>query len=746
MRPAAFALVLFALVAFVIAPLRFGGNTVAVSPGTDLDAVLATLAVSTSVDKLLTEPAAFYDTAILYPDRTQLRSTEPFLGFALLALPLRFAGLSDTDTYEVLRWLLIALPLAYGYFLYRALGVGTAMATAGAVLIWAHGELLFGIERLQVLSIPLIVPAIYHALMASRSERPLGHAVGLFAFVALYPLCGAVNATIVALGALLALPWLLKAMFALRRQGRLAWCVVPVVLAVIVDVAALWPWLTDRADLRTYGLDEFLDVKHWNSVRVPATVDLVPVYIRSLVGPGMGAAILLLIAMSTGRFVRRSGTPPPQRHGTSLATATYLLPVLVTGAASVAASLFRAGEGTTWWVRLAFHAACWVSLAVFWMRQLRWSPARNGLQETAAMVSLGVGAFLCLMAFGPVWISNPHGLANHVLGALLQVVPPLKLIREYHRLWVFGGVALAIYLAVRLDIRLRERPLWAQAVAAALIVAAGLSPLYTRQLVASAPIEAPAHLVNLASHSRGSGGLFIHQEMYWNTRLGIFLIAAARAIGRPVVNGYLGIMPPYFPYATSVLHRFPEPEALWLLYRWKVDTVVALESAAPVAPSPMIEETFSDGTGSVWEIRAEAARIEHPSEAHDAAGQGLTLREVTWAAADSISPRAVLVEVPGGFRARRVQVQFRPSVVAQIPDAIDVFAVVDGAKGPRVNDGQSGQWIHSLAAAALIRRESPVAAIDILGAETTAAPHQSFLVEFRNSNSPPIERVMLVGQ
>ena len=96
-------LLFLSLVAFLVAPLSYGDKTVLVPPTHELDATLASLLVADGGRQAAdADPAGFYNTAILYPDRTQLRSTEPFLGYALLALPLRAAGRPATSTCS--RW------------------------------------------------------------------------------------------------------------------------------------------------------------------------------------------------------------------------------------------------------------------------------------------------------------------------------------------------------------------------------------------------------------------------------------------------------------------------------------------------------------------------------------------------------------------------------------------------------------------------------------------------------------------
>ena len=69
---------------YALAPFTFGDKCVWGPPDHELDAVQESLLVADGMNKLLTRPLAYYDTAILYPDRNQLRSTEPFLGFAIV--------------------------------------------------------------------------------------------------------------------------------------------------------------------------------------------------------------------------------------------------------------------------------------------------------------------------------------------------------------------------------------------------------------------------------------------------------------------------------------------------------------------------------------------------------------------------------------------------------------------------------------------------------------------------------------
>jgi hypothetical protein len=193
------------------------------------------------------------------------------------------------------------------------------------------------------------------------------------------------------------------------------------------------------------------------------------------------------------------------------------------------------------------------------------------------LVSAGLGVFLSLVSFGPVYGTNRyHPVASGITTVLLDVVPPMKSIREFDRFWIFGTLFLALYAVVTIGRALRGHARPIRGIAVAVLVAAAGASLYNRRLVASPAIEAPEDFVAFAAKSTSRGAIYVHPYMKWNSRSGVLMIAIARELGRPIVNGYLGINLPWFSYAANVLHRFPDPESLWLLRKWKVETVVSL--------------------------------------------------------------------------------------------------------------------------------------------------------------------------
>jgi len=727
----------FAAAARLMAPFAPERARVLVPPDRYLDATLATLVVADGVDKLQSAPRRFYDTAILYPDRTQLRTTEPFLGFALLALPFKTVlRLDDADVFEMLRWTMLWVALVYAFWLFRAGGVDVCLSAAGAVLCLCQPNLLIGIARLQLLSIPLLLPVAYHALMVWAGRRPQTvHAVALFAWLALYPLFGILNAVIAVVAAALLLPLLARASVDLWRERRLPALAVPIAAAVLVDAIVLAPWLFDRADMSVYSSPAFLAIKRWNPTFVPLRVSQLTAFVEAPVGIGITTAFGIVAALiAAARVSWRRGQALQAPAPTQVTrTHTWTVPALMAAMAVLASYGVTRDEVVG--LGVAFDAACVLALLAWWRAQARVSrPGQHGdLAPLIAVASAGLAVFLALVSFGPVYVSNRHPLASGITTALLEIVPPMKAMREFDRAWIFAVLFASIYAVVTIACMLRRRPLIRGCAAALLLAAAGIA-LSSRPLVASPPIEAPMDLVTIAARSPRTGALYVHPYMKWNSRSGVLMIAIARALRRPIVNGYLGVEPPWFAYATEVLHRYPDPEALWLLGTWKVDTVLTLVGDVQLE---QLTSPFGQGDAAVEEIPP-AADLRHPSRGA-APANGETRVDGAWTDADREGTRVVRVVAPGRFAVSGVEIHFEPTPASLMPASVDIYEAA-GARRTRLNEGQSGQWLRSLAADALLRREWPVATVMLTG--PTQGPLE---LDFHNAANPSVARIVLAG-
>ncbi len=742
-REFALVLLLFGVAAYGVAPFALGEKTALTIVDRDPDAIQQCLLVGAGMDRLLTHPGSYYDTAVLFPDRNQLRTTEPFLGYALLGLPLRvLTPLNDVDIFEVLRWTLAFVSLLYAFKLFTLMGITPALAVAGAVLCISQADLLTGIERLQLLSIPLVIPVLYHFLRAWQTLRAR-HSVALFAFAALYPLCGMVNGVIVAMAAIFLLPLLVRMLLVAPRRPRLVACVLPILLAAAVDVAATGPWLLDRADLKAYERSDFLQTKRWNPMQVPIPIGDVPGFVAARAGIGPAAALSLLAGLLMIRRRREEPGASAETGRIDVPDQAFLWLPLLSGVAILVGTAYFPRSTAVSVLTVAFNAACYLALLLLWRRQATLPLATNGsgLAPVGLILSGGVGVMLCLMSFGPIHASNNSLLATHLMKLLLQILPPLASIREFERIWIFGLLFVSIYATLRLGIALRSsRPITRTIVAAA-IVGAALVTMHNRDLVATSPVEAPRDFIDLASTSKGRGALYVHPYMRWNTLSGVLMIPIAKELGRPVVNGSLGIAPPWFGYATSVLHRFPDPEAMWLLRTWHVETVVSLVGAVPRADPASLRLVFERRNGAVYEIVSRGGDAPHPSGGTCEAADGDSSFRIGASPAELTGEgSSITLFAPGGFKASCIEVHFRLSAVDWVPASIGVFATRDGRRA-RVNLDGSGEWLESLAAEALVRRAPPVAAIRLNGPVSGRID-----LACSRSARPPVDHLVLRGQ
>ena len=735
-------LVFFGLVAYAIVPFSATERVALVPPGLEMDATQTTFLVAIGIDKLLTDPASYYDTAILYPDRTQLRSLEPLLGFALVGLPLRtLLHLGDVDLYEVLRWLVIFTSLTYCWLLFKATGVGSALSVAGAVACLSQPSLLNSIERLHIICIPLLLPVLFHGLMVWIDQPPrFGHRLGLFVWVALYPLCGMINATVCVIAGVLMLPWLWMMISGLWRHRRLGALAVPIVAAIVVDVVLLSPWLFDRGDLRVYGSPEFLSIKNWWPTPVPLRTGQLAASLEARVGFSILAAMAALLGtltLSRRLALPRTGMPSKASarvSGLHLWTVPLLV-IIVTVLAS-----YGITRATATWPGVLFDVGCAAALAAYWRVQMQLPAARDvqGLAPHLIVIGAGLGVFLALVSFGPAYESNRHFLANGLTRVLIEAVPPLRFIREFNRIWIFAMLFWSVAVIVRLGLELqRWRPQFGT-IAAAVLLAAAFTTISRRPLEASAPIEAPQDFVKLVAQSHGKGAIYVHPYMEWNTRSGVMMMDIARQLRRPIVNGYLGVSPPWFTYATNVLRKFPDPEALWLLKKWKVETVVSLEGDLKVLNLEAGERVLGQHDVAIWDLPPASYQL-HPSGETALSAEAHERLEAKWTWLDRRAG-TLRATVPVGFSVGAVEISFAQTAVPSVPATVDVFGF-DGSGRIRVNQGFSGEWLHALAADALVHRKTPVATIKLQQSVTG-----DLEVECRDIVNPSISRVVLVGR
>lgn len=718
---------LFAGLAYAMSPFSAKPSTVMVPGEVQLDAMQSTLLTADGVDRLLTAPLSYYDTAILYPDHNQRRSLEPFLAPAIIGVPLRIAlRLDDTRGFETIRWLLAFTALVYGFLLLRALGVDTLLSVAGAAVCVAQPMVLHGNERLQFPSVPLLLPVIYHGLMLWVGAPRARHTAGFVVCAVLYPLFSLVNATAAALAVLLVTPLLLRMLVLARRDGRLLTMLTPVVLSGACVAILIAPWWLDRVDMDPYVSPAFLAIKHWNAFDLPGD----GAQARDFLSRHVGWGVLSMVACWAGA---RSLGP---RTARLIPPAWFIWPAPII-AVVIAVWTVRADAPVAAGLALAFQTACYGALVWFWWMQWRVSlSGTDAALRVALTLGVGTGVLLCLVSFGPQVASNPSPLATDLVRRLLSVIAPLSAVREFYRIWMSGLLLFSLFVVIRLSLALRSRPAYARGVVAATLGLALIVSLSERSLSASDEIVAQAEVTTLAAHSLSRGAIYV--QMRWDAKSCVLMMATARDLRRPTVNGCLGLIPPWFPYATRVLHRFPDAEALWLLRHWRVETVINLDTGTRIDPPALTSRILAGPDGSVFEIQPPEGPSPHPSapSAGDRVGERVTAE---WTV-DPANPSVLTVRGPAGgaWSAMEFQFALAGTVIDTIPSEIRVSSSDDAARVP-LNTGDSGRWIESLAADALVRRQSPVVRVGL--APFPAGPLR---VEWIGTPKAPIERIVMV--
>lgn len=728
-------LVTFAALAYAISPVSPKPSTILVPGVAQLDAMQSTLLISTGMDSLVTRPRAYYDLGILYPDRNQRRSLEPFLAPAIIGLPLRHVlHLSDVHVFDAMRWLLAFVGLLYGYLLLRALHVGTALSVAGAAMCVAQPMVLNGNERLQFLSVALLLPVLYHALMLWDGRSRLLHGTGLVVFALTGPMFSLVNAVSLVVGAILALPLLVRMLLSFHQRHRLTALLWPAAVATFAGAVLLAPWALDRADMAGYVSAAFLQVKHWNALDLPTSAD-VGAFAALQFGWAFGAAA---VTLCVARIATRRSITAPQSLDEHAPALLWLAPI----AALAVAAIWMSRGAVPTPALLLFQASCYVAIVVFWIAQWRLPlDGEDGMRQIVLTLSAGLGVLLCAAAFGPRFVSNSNPLAMDFVTRCLDIFPPLRSVREFYRVWMTGFVFLSLYVTMRLSAALQHTTPILRRVAATAIVAGVIALVAERPLTASDPVEAPRDVVALASHSLSRGAIYVHPLMRWDSKSCVLMMATARELRRPLVNGCLGLVPPWFPYAQRVLQRFPDAESLWLLRYWRVDTVVNLDTSHAIDVPGVLSKVFDGADGGVFEVLPASTAISHPSAA--AAGGTPDSGEsfdASWHP-DINRPGTWRIDTARPVVASAVELTFSLDdiVMGEIPPEIAIYGG-NGVDRVRLNQGDSGRWLESLAADALLHRQPPVITVRL--PSPTAMP---IFVDL-GSGSAPIARIVVRGR
>ena len=223
---------------------------------------------------------------------------------------------------------------------------------------------------------------------------------------------------------------------------------------------------------------------------------------------------------------------------------------------------------------------------------------RDGPAHAAVPGLLVLAAAAFVLSLGPDGWRAAYAAAHAAVPGFQAIRAPAR----FGALVMFAVALLAAAGATRLA-RWNRPAAWA---AAALVFVEGLAiPL---PLAPRPPDASPA--AAWLAQAPGEGAV-VYLPLT-NDRRNTVAMIDALGHGRPIVNGYSGQRPPYFPALVDALAEFPSPGALWSLRDLGVRFVVA-DAAVPSgdpAGTPLVARARFEGTvvyELVWTPEAEAA-------------------------------------------------------------------------------------------------------------------------------------------
>src|SRR5439155_19970779 len=158
------------------------------------------------------------------------------------------------------------------------------------------------------------------------------------------------------------------------------------------------------------------------------------------VGWSVAAALIVLAVFVAKRRVETRGMGHSRSEpGKSPAPEQHVLVLLVPAFAMLVGASYGFNRQVVPSLGVLFDMVSVVTLLLYWrVQMLLPAAADEAVGRYVVMFSAGLAVFLSVMSFGPAYASNIHPLATYLMRLLLGVLPPLKSIREYDRIWAFG--------------------------------------------------------------------------------------------------------------------------------------------------------------------------------------------------------------------------------------------------------------------------------------------------------------------
>jgi hypothetical protein len=663
-----------------------------------------------NVESLLSHPSRYFQPPFLYPDPNPQRGTEPLVAESLLAIPFRLVlGDRPAPVFTVVRIVTLALLALMTGLMLRELGARPSLATLGGGLSVLVATTAVFLDRLQAVSLQWLPLAVLFASRSWRRGRALdavGFGVGVFLTL---------QASLYTAAMLLAVaPFLAPLLWtgrrvegAVRRGGVLA---MAALVAGLVSLAVLWPWLQHRADVAAYATPAFMAEKSWGASALadpftsPPEWPLGPAADWDGVFPGFafvlmaaGAAILALAERVSGRGP--PGETPPNRpfvvSGRVVAGGLLLL------VASIAWSVSSGGAALP---RVTADALVWIVIAAWYYRLAvwpnPWTEASSRLRLLASAASFAALLWFLFSLGSPArWTPFSEPAFEGLFGPVASVLSPLREMRELKRFLLPAGWAAVVALVLVLERALRGRHRALAPVLAVAVLAVGLGERL-RADTRKVNVPRPPAPYSLLADSTGTGGLLELPFDHWGRIKSVHRMLWQPSHGRPVVAGKTGIDPGWYTPARDVFNEFPSEESLLLMRAWGLDTVLE-RRREPRDPGDLPESLawrgrHDDPRGrGEWGLMDLLPRDEASAlAAEPTVGPGEWLRPRPVSVGDTAAvlatdgsaetsatvedPVGLVLSIPGGVEIHALELDYGPGRFNRVPPSLRVLGLESG--------------------------------------------------------------------
>jgi hypothetical protein len=709
--------------------------------GRTSDAIQSAIILETTTRNLLTRPLQYSAAPYLYPLERPLGSTNPLLGEALLALPIRLVvGESPILLYNLVRWILLAFLGLFSVLFLREIGLPRPWATAGGMTVLLIPTTFKALDNIQDFAFCWLLLGLWAVVRSMNESRPFAYVV--FAGSVFLFLTGTFYFAAAIFGlVLLSLPAVLVMVLRFSSWRRVGVLGLAGLAGAGIGMAALLPWFKGYGFYRYFLSPEFLEVKRWGAFKLAGLVASPVEYQSAWIGWWPAPVNWGMFRLAA----REKHADNSIQYHLYRAAAVVQMCSAVLLSVIIGWSLFTRPldlfVGTCFDIVLIVLLTSWFIRLAFWPRDSAfgsrwWSSA--GFHAATIFLFLATGS--------PVHVNAAYSpLGEGIFSATAQVARTLLSLRETGRIILPAGVMFALALVIALSHAAHRREGWLSLVLAALL------PLgMFAERIGSTPgvdIVPPApEYYRLALNKPAEGALLELPMPGWNSRTSILRMHWQRGLGRPIVSGYLGYPPPYYGYAHDCFSRFPAPDAVALLRAWNIPSALidtsSGEGAAPDRLPPGVEVRATGDGAVLYDILPHESSLDLGQDAVPLSGEtispdgvrtldgmplpGATDGAVQLRTAALASAGGLEFIIPRGRRLAAAVISFGAGYYVRAPRVLSLQALI-GGEWRDITAGSSGRAVYARLAWQLVRE--PEARIVIRSVLPSAATRFRLVAE-----------------